>query len=209
MTTTDADVYYDPYDFEIDTDPYPIWRRLREEQPLYYNERYDFYALSRFDDVEPALGRLEDLQLGQGHAPRAHQEPTSRSRRARSSSRTRPRHDLHRGLLSRVFTPEEDERHRAEGAGVLRPQPRPARRRRRVRLHRRPRRPDADAHDRHAARHPRGRTRRRSATGSTTGSASRTGTMPDVDAGSTRRRAERARSPSTSTGGPSTRPTTS
>ena len=42
VTTTDSDIYYDPYDFEIDTDPYPIWRRLREERPLYYNERYDF-----------------------------------------------------------------------------------------------------------------------------------------------------------------------
>ena len=55
MSTTEPAIYYDPYDFEIDTDPYPIWRRLREEQPLYYNERYDFYALSRFEDVEPAL----------------------------------------------------------------------------------------------------------------------------------------------------------
>ena len=39
MTTTEPAIYYDPYDFEIDTDPYPIWRRLRDEQPLYYNER--------------------------------------------------------------------------------------------------------------------------------------------------------------------------
>ena len=66
-----------------------------------------------------------------------------------------PDHDLHRGLLSRVFTPAADGRHRAQGPRVLRPQPRPAGRHRRVRLHRRPRRPDADAHDRHAARHPR------------------------------------------------------
>lgn len=28
------EIYYDPYDFEIDTDPYPIWRRMREEAPL-------------------------------------------------------------------------------------------------------------------------------------------------------------------------------
>src|SRR5947207_7252175 len=54
MTTTEPDVYYDPYDFEIDTDPYPVWKRLRDERPLYYNERYGFYALSRFDDVERA-----------------------------------------------------------------------------------------------------------------------------------------------------------
>ena len=52
MTSAGTDLYYDPYDFEIDEDPYPIWRRLRDEQPLYVNERYDFYALSRFDDVE-------------------------------------------------------------------------------------------------------------------------------------------------------------
>ena len=45
------EIYYDPYDFEIDTDPYPIWKRLRDEAPLYYNEKYDFYAVSRFDDV--------------------------------------------------------------------------------------------------------------------------------------------------------------
>jgi cytochrome P450 len=52
---TEAEVYYDPYDFEIDSDPYPIWKRLRDERPLYYNERYGFYALSRFEDVERCL----------------------------------------------------------------------------------------------------------------------------------------------------------
>ena len=54
MTTMEPGIYYDPYDFEIDSDPYPVWKRLRDEQPLYYNERYDFYALSRFDDVDPS-----------------------------------------------------------------------------------------------------------------------------------------------------------
>ena len=51
-TTTGNGVYYDPYDFEIDKDPYPVWKRLRDEKPLYYNEKYDFFALSRFEDVE-------------------------------------------------------------------------------------------------------------------------------------------------------------
>ncbi|OHV04344.1 Putative cytochrome P450 123 [Mycobacterium talmoniae] len=41
-----VDLYYDPFDFDIDDDPYPVWRRMREEAPLYYNERHDFYALS-------------------------------------------------------------------------------------------------------------------------------------------------------------------
>ena len=154
MTTTEPELYYDPFDFEIDSNPYPVWRRLREESPLYYNERYDFYALSRFDDVERGLvdwgtyssakGTILELIKSDMEIPPGSiifEDP--------------PGHDLHRGLLSRVFTPEEDERHRAQGPGVLRPHPRPARRLGRLRLHRRPRRGDADAHHRHAARHPR------------------------------------------------------
>ena len=49
--TSPSELYYDPYDYEIDANPHPIWHRLREEAPLYYNEKLDFYALSRFDDV--------------------------------------------------------------------------------------------------------------------------------------------------------------
>jgi cytochrome P450 len=106
MTATEPDVYYDPFDFEIDADPYPIWKRLRDEQPLYYNERYDFYALSRFDDVERALvdwrsyssakgSVLELIKSGMEIPPGSiiFEDP--------------PNHDLHRGLLSRVFTPRK------------------------------------------------------------------------------------------------------
>jgi hypothetical protein len=32
--TGTTDVYYDPYDVGIDADPYPVFRRLREEAPL-------------------------------------------------------------------------------------------------------------------------------------------------------------------------------
>jgi cytochrome P450 len=55
--TIDAvnDVHWDPYDIEIYRDPYPTFRRLREEAPLYYNEQFDFYALSHYDDVERVL----------------------------------------------------------------------------------------------------------------------------------------------------------
>jgi hypothetical protein len=34
--------YYDPCDFAIDDDPYPVWKRLRDEAPLYYNDKYGF-----------------------------------------------------------------------------------------------------------------------------------------------------------------------
>ena len=43
--------YWDPYDHAIRKNPHGAWRGLRDEAPLYWNERYGFYALSRFDDV--------------------------------------------------------------------------------------------------------------------------------------------------------------
>ncbi len=53
MTATES-VYWDPFDTVIDADPYDIWRRLRDEAPLYRNEQYNFWALSRYADVESA-----------------------------------------------------------------------------------------------------------------------------------------------------------
>jgi cytochrome P450 len=52
---------YDPYNVEIDTNPYPTYKRLRDEAPLYYNETFDFWGLSRFADVEAALRDVENL----------------------------------------------------------------------------------------------------------------------------------------------------
>ena len=99
-----SDAYYDPYDWDIDTDPYPAWKRLRDEAPLYYNEKYDFYALSRFDDVERGLadratfisgrgGILELIHAGIEMPPGIliFEDP--------------PTHTIHRALVSRVFTP--------------------------------------------------------------------------------------------------------
>ena len=63
-----TDVYYDPYDFEIDADPYPVWKKMRDEQPLYYNERYDFWALSRFHDVEAACKDWKTYSSGAGRS---------------------------------------------------------------------------------------------------------------------------------------------
>ena len=35
------DLVYDPYDYVIDADPHPVWKRLRDEAPVYFNEQYD------------------------------------------------------------------------------------------------------------------------------------------------------------------------
>ena len=104
MATTD--VYYDPYDFEIDSDPYPVWKRLRDEQPLYYNERYEFYALSRFDDVERASVDWKTYISGRGtvlEIIKANIDLPPGS----IIFEDPPAHDIHRALLSRVFTPRK------------------------------------------------------------------------------------------------------
>jgi cytochrome P450 len=101
-----TDVYYDPYDFAIDDDPYPVWRRLREESPLYYNEKYDFFALSRFADVEQGLIDWETFRSGRGsilELIRADFEVPS----GLVLFEDPPVHDVHRGLMSRVFTPKK------------------------------------------------------------------------------------------------------
>jgi cytochrome P450 len=100
------DVYFDPYDVDLNADPYPMFRRLREEAPLYYNEEHDFYALSRFADVDDALVDYQtfssargaileiikaDIELPPGTV--IFEDP--------------PIHDIHRKLLSRMFTPRK------------------------------------------------------------------------------------------------------
>jgi cytochrome P450 len=106
ITSNSSDLYYDPYDPELQLNPYPVFRRLREEAPLYYNEVHDFYAVSRFEDVENVFkdhgtyssargGILElikaDIELPPGVF--IFEDP--------------PIHTAHRSLLSRVFTPKK------------------------------------------------------------------------------------------------------
>jgi len=102
--TSESDVYYDPYNVTINADPYPTYKRLRDEAPIYYNDRFDVWALSRYADVEAALKNwqtfsntrsdiLEILQSGM-ELPAGvvlFEDP--------------PVHTMHRGLMSRVFTP--------------------------------------------------------------------------------------------------------
>jgi cytochrome P450 len=99
-----AAVYYDPYDVGIDADPYPVFQRLREEAPLYYNERYDFYAVSRFDDVERGLVDAKRFISGRGGILELIKANITMPPGVLIFEDP-PTHTIHRGLLSRVFTP--------------------------------------------------------------------------------------------------------
>ena len=97
--------YYDPYDWDIDTDPYPAWKRLRDEAPLYYNERYDFYALSRYDDVERCSVDWRTYISGKGSVLEIIKSGIEMPP-GNILFEDPPAHDMHRSLLSRVFTPK-------------------------------------------------------------------------------------------------------
>src|SRR4051794_2541956 len=102
--TTTAAVYWDPYDVELASDPYPTYRRLRAEAPLYYNEKHDFYAVSRVADCENGLKDWEAFRSGRG----AILEPIRAGIEIPPGTlifEDPPIHDIHRSLLVRVFTP--------------------------------------------------------------------------------------------------------
>jgi len=57
---------YDPYSYEIDLDPYPLYRRMRDQTPAYYNPRLDFWAFTRFQDCHDAFLDWQTYSSAQG-----------------------------------------------------------------------------------------------------------------------------------------------
>ncbi|ORV18071.1 cytochrome P450 [Mycobacterium celatum] len=100
----ETDVYYDPYDVGIVANPYPVYARLREEAPIYYNERYDFWALSRHSDVEKALANWETFSNSRGDILELVQSDFDMPPGV-MMFQDPPMHTMLRGLMSRVFTP--------------------------------------------------------------------------------------------------------
>ena len=60
------DLYWDPYDYALHADSHPVWRRMRDEAPLYRNDALDFWALTRFEDVLDALVDYRTYSSAQG-----------------------------------------------------------------------------------------------------------------------------------------------
>jgi cytochrome P450 len=100
-----SDIYYDPFDIEIDKDPHPLWRRMRDDAPLYHNDKYGFFALSRFDDVEPGLVDWDTYRSGNGSTLEVILANVDLPP-GMILMEDPPEHDVHRGLMSRVFTPK-------------------------------------------------------------------------------------------------------
>ena len=105
MTATSTDgVYYDTYDVGINADPYPVYRRLREEAPVYYNDRHDFFAVSQFADVEKGLLDAQTYISGKGGIIELIKADIEMPPGV-IIFEDPPTHTIHRRLLSRAFTP--------------------------------------------------------------------------------------------------------
>ena len=94
--------YWDPYTAAFQKAPYDAWRRLRDDAPVYRNDRYNFYALSRFEDVLSASLDTETFSSAYGitldSIPQAPPIPMM-------IMMDPPQHDLMRKVVNRVYTP--------------------------------------------------------------------------------------------------------
>jgi cytochrome P450 len=105
MSLNTAAPLLDPYDYDFHEDPYPYYRRLRDEAPLYRNEDLKFWALSRHQDV--VQGFRNSVALSNKHGVAL--DPISRNDEAHRVmsflALDDPAHLRLRTLVSKGFTP--------------------------------------------------------------------------------------------------------
>ncbi len=98
-------VEFSPYAYEFHEDPYPIYRRLREEAPVYHNEKLDFWAISRHEDVLAAF--KDPKRFSNSHGVSI--DPAARGPGARAGTSflgmDPPEHTRFRSIVARTFTP--------------------------------------------------------------------------------------------------------
>ena len=108
MTDTDTTsaAEFDPFSDEYFDDPTDMYRRLREEAPVYFSEQYGFYALSRFEDVVLAHRDWKGLSSTHGvDLSSLTKDPDLIRMLGMIIMMDPPEHERYRALVSRVFTP--------------------------------------------------------------------------------------------------------
>ena len=101
-----SDLYYDPWDFDIDLDPYPPTGVYATRRPVYYNERHDFWGVSRYADVDAALKDTARLSSAKGDILEVVMtDPVMPP--GIFINEDPPLHTIHRAIVSRAFTPKK------------------------------------------------------------------------------------------------------
>ena len=99
---TKSDPYWDPYHADQREAPYEAWKRLRDEAPVYHNERFGFWALSRFSDVLAASLDTETFSSAHGITLDTIGDPIPFPIMIMMDP---PLHDAFRQVVSRAYTP--------------------------------------------------------------------------------------------------------
>jgi cytochrome P450 len=102
VTHAPGPLEYDPFSYELDADPYPVYKRMRDEAPVYYNERLDFYALTRFEDCHRAFVDWQAFSSARGTVLELMDTPIGGPLIIFMDP---PRQTRLRNLVSKVFTP--------------------------------------------------------------------------------------------------------
>jgi cytochrome P450 len=98
-----SELYWDPFDVTSKDDPYPVWSQMRRHTPVYRNQRLDFWALSRFNDVDAAHRDPQTFSSAHGTVLELMSEPVLAP--GLMIFMDPPEHTYLRRLVSRSFTP--------------------------------------------------------------------------------------------------------
>jgi len=93
-------VEYNPFDWETAHNPYPVYRQLRDEAPVYRNEQFGFWALSRYADVVAAHLNSDDFSSAHGVTIEGAEKDAPFL-----IVKDAPEHTAHRRIVGRLFTP--------------------------------------------------------------------------------------------------------
>ncbi len=104
-STTDDEIYYDPFDFDVDVRAHEVWRRMRDEAPIYRNDAKNFFALTRYDDVLECL--LDTDTYVSRFGTTLDMMSDDEFPLPMFIFRDPPEHTLLRKLVSRAFTPRK------------------------------------------------------------------------------------------------------
>ncbi|OMB77356.1 cytochrome P450 [Mycolicibacterium conceptionense] len=101
---TAATVVFDPFSQDFFNSPYEMYRQMRAHAPVYYSEQYDFYALTRHQDVAAAFKDYETYSSAYG-VDLAQVRKADVTEHGSIIAMDPPAHRRMRSLLNKVFTP--------------------------------------------------------------------------------------------------------
>lgn len=91
---------FDPYSPAVDSDPFPLYRTLRDEYPCFWSSEANMWVLSRYADLMAALGNWQTYSSARGNL----MDELPNRAGATLGTTDPPRHDRLRALIQHAFT---------------------------------------------------------------------------------------------------------